>query len=286
MGIELKYKPAEGTLSLSQTKYITDAFEKFCGQSTKVYKTPVQTTACEAFMNLKGAETEAQRVEVSDKPYLALIGTLLWALLTRLDVAYHVCFLCQFMADPTIECYEAAIGVLSYLYSTRKLGIVYKREEGPVKLSCYADASYGRSPHPVYGFVVYANGVPIAWASKKMKIVPLSTCEAEVYAQNAATKTLMWIRMLLREFLASAPELPMICYTDNEATKETIEKPGVTARTKHFETWMQYCRERVLALEIIMQWIPTGDMLADIFTKCLDKTTFLKLRDVLLTEIG
>ena len=116
---------------------------------------------------------------MSDKPYLALIGTLLWALLTRLDVAYHVCFLCQFMADPTIECYEAAITVLSYLYSTRKLGIVYKREEGPVKLSCYADASYGRSPHPVYGFVVYANGVPIAWASKKMKIVPLSTCEAE-----------------------------------------------------------------------------------------------------------
>ena len=34
------------------------------------------------------------------------------------------------------------------------------------------------------------------------------------------------------------------------------------------------------------RWIPTGDMLADIFTKCLDKTTFLKLRDVLLTEIG
>ena len=64
------------------------------------------------------------------------------------------------------------------------------------------------------------------------------------------------------------------CYTDNEATKETIEKPGVTARTKHFETWMQYCRERVLALEIIMQWIPTGDMLADIFTKSLDKTTY------------
>ena len=45
-------------------------------------------------------------------------------------------------------------------------------------------------------------------------------------------------------------------------------------------------RERVLALEITMQWIPTGDMLADIFTKCLDKTTFLKLRDMLLTEIG
>ena len=88
--------------------------------------------------------------------------------------------------------------------------------------------------------------------------------------------------MLLREFLASTPELPMICYTDNEATKETIEKPGVTARTKHFETWMQYCRERVLALEIIMQWIPTADMLADIFTKALLPAVFHYLRGHLL----
>ena len=34
------------------------------------------------------------------------------------------------------------------------------------------------------------------------------------------------------------------------------------------------------------EWETPTLTLADIFTKCLDKTTFLKLRDVLLTEIG
>ena len=29
----------------------------------------------------------------------------------------------------------------------------------------------------------------------------------------------------------------------------------------------------------------TTDMIADIFTKCLDKTTFLKFRDQLMTEV-
>ena len=242
-------------------------------------------TACDAFMNLKAAETEAERMEVSDKPYLALMGTLIWALLTRPDVAHHVCFLCQFMANPTTECYSAALTILSYLYSTRKLGLRYRRSKGPVRLSLYADSSYGRSAKPIYGFVIFANGTPIAWASRKMKIVPLSSCEAEIYGCMEVCRCAMWIRLLLGEVLTTTPELPMVCHTDNEAAKATIEKLGVTARTKHYDTWMQYCRELITQLKITMQWIPTTDMIADIFTKCLDKTTFLKFRDQLMTEV-
>ena len=48
---------------------------------------------------------------------------------------------------------------------------------------------------------------------------------------------------------------------------------------------MHYCRELITQLKITMQWIPTTDMIADIFTKCLDKTTFLKFRDQLMTEV-
>ena len=80
------------------------------------------------------------------------------------------------MANPTTECYSAALAILSYLYNTRKLGLRYRRSKGPVRLSLYADSSYGRSPKPIYGFVIFANGTPIAWASRKMKIVPLSSC--------------------------------------------------------------------------------------------------------------
>ena len=38
----------------------------------------------------------------------------------------------------------------------------------------------------------------------------------------------------------------MIVYTDSDAARLVIVNPGTTARTKHYESWMQYCRELYL----------------------------------------
>ena len=53
------------------------------------------------------------------------------------------------MSDPTIDCWNAAIALLSYMYNTRTLGLLYKRC-GHVRLSVYCDSSYGASPKPMY----------------------------------------------------------------------------------------------------------------------------------------
>ena len=79
-------------------------------------------------------------------------------------------------------------------------------------------------------------------------------------------------------------ELPMHTYTDNEATRLITVNPGTTARTKHYETWMQYTRELYLKLLVVINWIPTKEQIADLFTKPLDKTTFLYLRSLLMTS--
>ena len=60
--------------------------------------------------------------------------------------------------------------------------------------------------------------------------------------------------------------------------------PGTTARTKHFESWLRYVRELYLNLVITVNWVPTKEQIADLFTKPLDKTTFLYLRSLLMTE--
>ena len=78
----------------------------------------MQTSACDAFTKLRAAETDEERVQMSDKPYLALMGSILWAIvMTRPDCAFYAGFLCQFMADPTIDCWYAAIALLSYRLS-------------------------------------------------------------------------------------------------------------------------------------------------------------------------
>ena len=282
MGIEIQYDINKGTLFLSQASYLEKAFEKFCDKSTKLYTTPVQTSACDAFMKLRAAETDEERMAMSDKAYLSLMGSILWAtIMTRPDCAYHASFLCQFMSDPTIECWHAAIALLSYLYATRKLGLLYRRKD-KITLSLYSDSSYGSVTKPMYGFVVFANGTPLSWTAKKQKIVPQSSCEAETAALCAGCKSLMFIRNFLAE-LGSTVTLPMDTYTDNDAARLTAINPGTTARTKHYETWMQYVRELHLKLLIAVNWVPTKEQIADVFTKAMDKTTFLYLRSQLMS---
>ena len=119
MGVQIEHDIQKGRLFLHQSKYLEQAFEKFCDKSTKIYTTPVQTSACDAFSNLRAAENDSERMAMSDKPYLSLMGSILWAvIMTRPDCAFHASFLCQFMSDPTIECWGAAIALLSYMYGT------------------------------------------------------------------------------------------------------------------------------------------------------------------------
>ena len=49
-----------------------------------------------------------------------------------------------------------------------------------------------------------------------------------------------------------------------------------TQRTRFFEIWMAALRKHQLDRTIDIQWCSTSDMIADIMTKPLDKTTFLK----------
>ena len=78
---------------------------------------------------------------------------------------------------------------------------------------------------------------------------------------------------------------PIEVVTDNDATRLSVRNPGATARTRHYEGWMQYCRELQLKKVINMIFARTTEMIADIFTKALDKTTFIKFRDLMVQDV-
>ena len=80
--------------------------------------------------------------------------------------------------------------------------------------------------------------------------------------------------------------MPMQTLTDNDATRLAAINPGTTARTKHYDIWLRYCRELYLKLMITIDWVPTKEQIADLFTKPLDKTTFLYLRSLLMSSTG
>ena len=61
-------------------------------------------------------------------------------------------------------------------------------------------------------------------------------------------------------------------------TKSTI----IVHFTKHINVRFNNVREKVLSGSVVLEYINTKDQLADIFTKCLGKNEFVKLRDLIL----
>ena len=71
----------------------------------------------------------------------------------------------------------------------------------------------------------------------------------------------------------------IIC--DNNAAITLSEDPAFHARVKHFDICYHFLRERVQSGDISLSYINTKDNIADIFTKPLDTTAFLRLRTFL-----
>ena len=86
------------------------------------------------------------------------------------------------------------------------------------------------------------------------------------------------------EFAGARLEAPTASITDNKAAVDVIRFPGATKRTLHFDRWLHFARELYLRNKVEIYFAGTELMMADFFTKPVDKTKFLECRDYLLTR--
>lgn len=279
---------------LSQKKYIEDLVDKFLPNASSVNVSRDTPCTPETFAKICEPKDDVERERAAKLPYLQIIGSLLYiSTMTRPDISYHMSVLCQFMHDPSVSAFEAAQNVLLYLHKTRDMKLRFDRDLiVPEELSdhrdkidrnygimAYSDASWGVA-RPIYGYCVFMNNGPIAFVSKKLRSAD-SSCEAEYAAANHCAKELTFIRNLMDD-LGFPLSGPLLQNVDNTAAIDVAEDIGVSARTKHFERVLHYLREQVASLRINLNFVRTHYQRADIFTKALDKTTYLRLRNWLL----
>ena len=289
IGIKVIIDDKSGKVSLSQEAYIEKLYQRFMSEpNTKAWKTPTGTSRDEAtkFMSISTASSDEERLEMSTKGYLSLMGGLLYAsCMTRPDVAFHVNFLCQFMKDPSREAYNAGLGVLAYLYETRAISLTYggePRNIGPPEINssdgvvAFADSSFGQSPFPYGGgFVWYANAA-VSWLSRKVRFVPLSTCEAETAAMTDLAKEEIYVNNILQDLGYILPT-PLII-SDSKSAVDIVKNPGTTKRSIHFDRWLHFTRELYLKKKIRVELAGTYYMMADDKTKVVDRDKFFRCR--------
>ena len=164
---------------------------------------------------------------------MEITGTLMYAAIsTRPDIAHAVHYLASNMQAPTQRHMQAAERVLRYLAGTKDVGLVFGSRNGDtvgdsrgrkaqvqVDVCAFADADWANDKgdrKSISGWVAKLNGDPVSWSSKKQRVVALSTCEAELYAEAAAIQEVLWLRGLMEE-LGLHTQTGSTVYGDNQS---------------------------------------------------------------------
>jgi len=293
LGMVIRRDRVERTVTLTQGHYVQAALEKYGLAECRTAPTPEQQGAAQRDGDADPDEEEADR-----QRYMEITGTLMYAAHSaRPDIAHAAHYLASHMQCPRARHMTAAHRVLRYLAGTKEIGLLFGAHNGgprgdsrghaPVQLDvcAYADADWANGKvdrKSITGWVAKLNGDPISWASKKQQTVALSTCEAELYAEAAAIQEVLWLRGLLRE-LGLAVRTGSVVHGDNQSTI-AVSKNGVKGeRTKHVDVKYHFVTETVESGEVRLQWVPTAEQHADIFTKALPEPAFIKLRNELMS---
>jgi len=167
----------------------------------------------------------------------------------------------------------AAKRILRYLAGTPDYSIRYVRNSVPEAntIRGFVDADHAGDPHTrisVSGYIMYCNGGPISWSSKRQPIVALSSSEAEFYAASLAGCEVEYLRRIF-EGLGFRQQKPTVVYEDNQGTIYMSRAAGSFSRSKHIDTRVFRLRSLCAAGILELVKIDTKHNVADIFTKGL-----------------
>ena len=135
----------------------------------------------------------------------------------------------------------------------------------------------------VYVYVIYFCGKPIAWRSKGMKSVVLSSTEAEYMALSEAVEELEFDVQLLQT-MNIAVELPITVHVDNVGAIWLSNNRNTGDRTKQIDIRTSFVKEYKEDGKIIIKFVKSEDNEGDTFTKNTTNIIFQRNQEKLVWD--
>nr|XP_016474718.1 PREDICTED: uncharacterized mitochondrial protein AtMg00810-like [Nicotiana tabacum] len=260
LGLEIFYK-ADGVV-ISQRKFVLDLLKEYNCIDYSSLASPLDPT-----VKSKAKEGTA----LTDPTYYRkLVGKLNFLTNTRIDIAYSVQYLSQFMQDPREPHLKAAFHLLRYLKGDPSMGIFMSHDPN-YNVRAYCDSDWAACPDSrksVSGYLILLGNSPICWKSKKQETISLSSAEAEYRALKKVVGELVWLCRLLEELNVSFGK-PVEVFCDSQSALHIARNPVFHERTKHIEVDCHFVRSKLQEGLISLQHVATDNRLADVLTKVL-----------------
>jgi hypothetical protein len=198
----------------------------------------------------------------------------------RPDIQIAVAFLSTRVKNPDVDDYKKLIRVMRYLRGTVDMPLTLEADKMHV-LKWWVDASYGVHPDMkshTGGALSLGKGV-VYGTSTRQRINTKSSTEAELVGVNDVLPQVLWTRYFLEAQGYKVED--SVVFQDNQSAI-LLEKNGRASsskRTRHINIRYFFVTDRVQNKELRIEYCPTGDMLADFFTKPLQGTLFQKFRN-------
>ena len=281
IGVRISVSPT--AIKFTQDRYIEDMYAEHQpgGKATSTPAVPSDVLC------MSGVHGQAESPLLPNaKIYRSLVGSLMYALITRPDVAAAVSMVARYLAKPRIAHLQAAQRILRYLHHTRAMSLVFNKIAiKELSVTAFADSSWANdidTRRSRYGYAVYVGKSLVSWRSKLHAAVALSTAEAEYCAATEAAKHIKWVRSLVSFMLPKISLPPTVIYEDNAACRAMVTCAQISGRNKHFELKQHYIRQLASEGVITLREVGTLEQIADIFTKSLARPAFEKHRAALL----
>lgn len=214
---------------------------------------------------------------MDSQQYQRLVGRLIYLSHTRQDIAYAISIVSRHMHDPRSSHLDAVHRILRYLKSCPGKGMLFPKH-GHLKIEGYTDADWAGcldDRKSTSGYCAFVGGNLVSWRSKKQSVVSRCTAEAEFRAMASGLCELMWLKILLTE-LQLYRGAPLQLYCDNQATINIVNNPLHHDRTKHVEIDRHFIKEKLDTGMLKINFVKSGDQLADVLTKGVNVVSFMK----------
>jgi hypothetical protein len=263
LGNVCKHDPVAGTFSIDQGGVIRQiALEHGCAGS------PTKDTPMIQAIDLPH-DLEMDPLV----PFPTLMGQLAWVNRnTRPDISNALTYHAQFSNKFTAIHYTSLKRVLLYLLRTIDYSLIYrKKSTNSPTIGIYSDTDWAGNKvdrRSMLGNLSFIDGNLVDWMCKYMKVVSLSTMEAEYIGYCSSARNGAHLAQLVQPF-RTEKVTPVVIWGDNAAAIIFAQRNMINQKTKHIGIAYHFVREKVMEGFAVILKIGTHYNFADILTKPL-----------------